>query len=246
MPAKAQIRVHFLPHFARPEHLLDTCVAIDVLRATTCIVEAIGQGAAGIYPCEGIDEAREAVKAYGGRGLLAGERGGRRIPGFDLGNSPVEFSQSSVAEKWLGMTTTNGTRAIAACWEANRTGVAAFTNLSAVVEWITSVPMDVDLVCAGTEGGITLEDVLLAGAITDRVLAAAVSSFEGPSDAARIAADLWRLYQPLTADLLALTGGGRNLIAIGAADDVEFATQVDRWAFVPQLRQAADGRLVIH
>ncbi len=245
MPAKSDIRVHFLPQLAGPDQLRSTCVAIDVLRATTCIVEAIGQGAAGVYPCQEIDEARRVAESLGGVGVLAGEREGRQIPGFDLGNSPADFTPESVRGKWVIMTTTNGTPAIAACRRACRTAIAAFANLSAVVAWITSVGGEVDLVCAGTAGAITLEDVLLAGAITFELATLGNDRFQVANDAARMAAELWIGLRPLSASILATCQGGRNLTAIGAENDLPLSARIDRWTCVPELTPSSDGRLCI-
>ena len=102
--------------------------------------------------------------------LLGGERGGRRIEGFHLGNSPLEYTRETVADRDIIMTTTNGTVALRAC--AGRGGSAstgAWLNIAAV----TDVPARAGsesrntllLVCAGTESRFALEDGLAAGAL---------------------------------------------------------------------------------
>ena len=98
-----------------------------------------------------------------GRVLLGGERGGKPLPGFDLGNSPREYTGKVCKGNTLVLTTTNGTRALLRAAEAERVLVAAFVNYSAVCEQLRQDARPVHIVCAGTEGEVSLEDTLLAG-----------------------------------------------------------------------------------
>jgi len=133
MPTDRQIDVYLLPALVEPADLAGKAVAvIDVLRATTTIIQALAAGAAEVIPCLEVEEARRIAVPLGGRAVTGGERGGKQIPGFDLGNSPAEFTPERVAGKTVVFTTTNGTRAMQRCKEARRVLVAAFTNLSAV------------------------------------------------------------------------------------------------------------------
>ena len=85
---------------------------IDVLRATSTIVAAMANGARAIVPVAEIEDALRLAKTHGRDNvLLCGERRSRKIEGFDLGNSPLEFTSEAVADKLVVMTTTNGTRA---------------------------------------------------------------------------------------------------------------------------------------
>ncbi|HEX5521730.1 MAG TPA: 2-phosphosulfolactate phosphatase, partial [Longimicrobiaceae bacterium] len=112
-----------------------TVVVIDVLRAGTTIVEALAAGARAIYPAASTEEAiRIATNLGRSEVVLCGERKCLPIEGFDLGNSPREFTPERVSGKTLVMTTTNGTRAILASLEAERVYVAAFANLGATAE----------------------------------------------------------------------------------------------------------------
>ncbi len=149
---------------------------VDVLRATTVMVQALAAGCEAIIPCREIDEARKIAAGLGtGSALLAGERRGLPIPGFNLGNSPGDFTSDICREKTLVMTTTNGTRAILASIEAERVYIASFTNLRATSDEISVQFLkknhghSVHIICAGTEGHISLEDSLLAGALTSQI-----------------------------------------------------------------------------
>src|SRR5690242_16614412 len=108
------IRVHLLPALIAPEQLADgVTVVIDVLRATTTITAALAVGASEVIPCLEVEDARRAVANLPtGQPVLGGERGGVRNDGFDLANSPCEYTAQSIGGKTLVFTTTNGTRAM--------------------------------------------------------------------------------------------------------------------------------------
>jgi 2-phosphosulfolactate phosphatase len=197
------IHAHFLPQLVAPEALAGgTVVVIDVLRATSTITYALAAGARRVVPCGEIDEARRiAAGLPEGGTLLGGERGGLAIEGFDLGNSPCEYTLQRVAGRTIVFTTTNGTRAMLHCRQAERVLLGAFVNLGAVVERLRSADR-VHLLCAGTEGEISLEDVLAAGAIVNRLMPRLDPEAAGPwwraelNDQARIAADMSREISP--------------------------------------------------
>src|SRR5204862_1727291 len=99
--------------------------------------------------------------------LLGGERGGAPLPGFDLGNSPREYTAKVCRRSILVLTTTNGTRALIRAADAERVLVASFCNFSAVCEQLRLDVRPIHIICAGTEGEVALEDTLLAGAVVD-------------------------------------------------------------------------------
>jgi 2-phosphosulfolactate phosphatase len=233
------------------------CVVIDVLRATTTIIHALSAGARGVVACGSIDTARaSAAELPPGQAVLGGERGGLPIDGFDLGNSPGEYTSQSVGGRWIVLTTTNGTKALLHCCEAAEVLVGGFVNLSALVALLAACER-VDIVCAGTDGEISREDVLLAGAIVARLTRDATWVV---NDQATIARDAWITVvagtdatTPCTALIGALRAskGGRNLVHLGMDHDIEQAAEVDRFAMVPRVdRQAAVGpfgpTVVIH
>ena len=168
--------------------------------------------------------------------LLGGERGGKRIPGFDLGNSPAEYSAEVVKNKRLIFTTTNGTRAMLRCQTAARIWMGAFVNVSALCRELSG-ENSVDIVCAGTDGEVTREDTLLAGAL----VAELAKPNSHLNDQAEIAADAWRAVvqnfsqSPLLGPTMRQSRGGRNLIEIGQANDIEIAAQIDKFDIAPFL-----------
>jgi 2-phosphosulfolactate phosphatase len=239
------LRVHFLPELVPPADLTGSrSVVVDVLRATTTIVSALAAGARAVVPCLSVEEARRRAASFPpGEAILGGERGGLPIDGFDLGNSPAEYTAPVVAGKTVVLTTTNGTRALVHCQAASEIVVGAFVNLSALCGHLTrgaqAGTTDVNLVCAGTERHLTRDDVLLAGAVAARL---ASRSWE-LDDSAAIARDAWLeasgsatggALSARLASALRETRGGRNLIRIGMSDDLAWAADVDRFAIVPR------------
>jgi 2-phosphosulfolactate phosphatase len=237
MPPTRQIDVYLLPALVDPVELDGKAVVvIDVLRATTTIVHALAAGASEIAPCEEIGEARKIAGGLGGQAILSGEREGLPIPGFDLGNSPAEYTRERVAGKTLVFTTTNGTRAMHRCRHARRVLIGAFVNFSAVCRELMD-DHQLALICAGTDGHVTREDTLLAGAMVDDL---SRSKKYELNDQALLAADAWQTAVRLLTDrplglMLRDSRGGRNLIETGQENDIDLAAQIDKFDIVPQL-----------
>jgi len=233
-----ELRVHLLPELVESADLAGrTVVVIDVLRATTTICHALAAGAISVVPCLEIDDARRRAREIGPTAVLGGERRGVRIEGFDLGNSPMEYTTASVGGRTVVFTTTNGTKAMLRAHEAANILLGGFVNLSAIVEAIRDHER-VDLLCAGTFGRVTAEDALFAGAVVERV-------GNELNDQARLVRDAWRATvaskTPL-ATVLRECQGGRNLIAEGFDADIDTAAKVDAMRIVPRYNVAA-GRI---
>jgi len=229
--------VYLLPALVEPEALSNkTVVVIDVLRATTTIVHALGEGALEVAPFLNVEDARRLAERLGEAALLGGERSGIPIPGFDLGNSPAEYTRDRVAGKAVVFTTTNGTRALERCKLARRVLVAAFANFSAVCRDLIG-ENQVAIVCAGTDGHVTREDTLLAGAIVADLTR---EKWYQLNDQALLAADAWQTAVRLMTDrplgiMLRDSRGGRNLIETGQQNDIDLAAQIDKFDIVPAL-----------
>ncbi|MDX1494129.1 MAG: 2-phosphosulfolactate phosphatase [Longimicrobiales bacterium] len=217
-----------------------TVVVIDVVRATTTIIEALANGARAIYPTDSTEEAVRLASSMGREDtLLCGERKGVKVEGFDLGNSPREFDADTVEGKKIVMTTTNGTRALAAAADAGRLLPCAFTNLSAVAQELTDSE-HVVIVCAGREDRFSLDDALCAGHLIQRTIADSEEEHE-LNDAARAVRALASARKP-TKRFLGLTAGGASIIEIGLADDLEICADVDRHDIVVEMKDQAITR----
>ncbi|MGH3057392.1 MAG: 2-phosphosulfolactate phosphatase [Gaiellaceae bacterium] len=156
------MRVHVAFTPAETVHA-PVAVVVDVLRATSTIAQALASGYRRVLCCAEIEEARE-LRVRLGEGVLAGERLAQAIPGFELGNSPVEFVEPR--GETVVLTTTNGTRAIvAAAASAETVLVGSLLNLAAVAEAAREAGSAVEVVCAGVDGRFTLDDAYCAGRI---------------------------------------------------------------------------------
>lgn len=229
-----EVRVHLLPDLVQPQRLQGgVAVVIDVLRACTTIVHALAAGCVAVRPCAEIDEARQLADGMrAGKVLLGGEREGKPIPGFDLGNSPSDYTPARCRGSTLVLTTTNGTRALIRAVSANRTLVAAFVNFSAICEQLRSETRPVHILCAGNGGEIALEDTLLAGALVD-VLADDQTRL---NDSARLAWDCFDIHGQVLEGALEVSAGGVGLRQLGYDKDIRSAASIDQFALVPELR----------
>lgn len=211
-----------------------TAVVIDVFRAATTMVTALASGCRAIVPALTPDDARERARAFPpGEVLLAGERGGDPIDGFDLGNSPLEYSAPRVAGKIIVLTTTNGTKALLRAAGAAATALGGLVNVKAVAQWAQDQARDLTLACAGEAGEASLEDTVCAGLIIDALAGA------GPlelSDTAAMARGAARDYRPRLDDLRTESRWGRHLMAKGRAEDLSACLALDAWTAVPLFR----------
>jgi 2-phosphosulfolactate phosphatase len=210
-----------------------TVVVIDVLRATSTIVTALENGAAGIVPVREADEAIVVMRRLGReRALLCGERESRLIAGFDLDNSPASYTRDRVEGKTLVLTTTNGTRALIEAALGNATVYcAALLNRAAIVERLTSADGDVRLLCAGSEGALSFEDTLCAGAIVDALVRH--DKHLAITDAARAAATVYTANAKRLTTAIASGTHARSLVEKGFAADVAACAKIDVSRCVP-------------
>jgi len=235
-------------------------VVLDVLRASTTMVTALASGATAVWPVADVDEARALARRLGPRAILGGERGGVRVEGFVLGNSPSEYARDRVGGHDVVITTTNGTAALAACAAAAETLVGAIVNRRAVATAVRTLGAarglhHAHLVCAGTDGIVTTEDVLAAGAILDAAAADPDAAADTLDDAAARALAAFRQLVAAAGDTTAETlaaalvaafrtsPGGANLVDLGMEADLAACARLDAVPVVPRLDRTA-GRAV--
>ncbi|MCA9736049.1 MAG: 2-phosphosulfolactate phosphatase [Gemmatimonadota bacterium] len=211
-----------------------TALVIDIIRATSVIAEALANGARAVYPVSDTEEALRLANQLGRETtLLCGERRGLKIDGFDLGNSPREFTRERVAGRSLVMTTTNGTRAFLAAAEADRVVAASLLNLGAAARRAAEAQR-VSILCAGRSDRFSLDDALCGGLLV-RALLDAWGGDVRLNDGARAAAELARGLD-CTVDTLAGTAAGRAVVDIGLGDDLPFLAQRDRHDLAPEMQ----------
>ena len=209
-----------------------TTVVIDVLRATSVIVQALNNGAKEVIPVGSIDFAMKiSVNAHGGQTLLCGERNTKMIDGFDLGNSPHDYTKGLVHRKSIILFTTNGSKAIVKAKYSQKLLVASFNNLSAIAERLIDLGSDVEIVAAGSNGMFCIEDTICSGAliqtmkslkedieITDAGWASLVLNDQFGSDVGK---------------MLRESEHGKILIGNGFEEDLAFCSERDNMPIVP-------------
>ncbi|NLJ61324.1 MAG: 2-phosphosulfolactate phosphatase [Firmicutes bacterium] len=221
------------------EHI--TAIVIDVLRASTCIANAIANDCDGVIPTVSVEEAMDISKAYARDDyLLCGERKNEKIDGFDLGNSPSEYGRDRVQGKKLIMTTTNGTRAIRTAKTAPDVIIGGFWNISACCELAATLNRDILIVCAGQNGRFAMEDTICAGGFAKKLSALTGAVIE-ETDGCRTARLLYETLHERLEEALSESAHGRNLIKGGFGEDVKVAARTDYVGVVPVFR---DGHIM--
>lgn len=221
--------------YATPELILSgdledaAAVVIDALRMTTVAATALQNGCAGLYAVADVEAARALAKESDA--LTGGERNALRIDGFDFDNSPLAYTRARVGGRRLVMTTSNGTRAIAACAPARRVLLGAFVNAAAIADALRG-ETSVAIVCAGTLGRFTLEDALAAGAIVSRLRALGLPVV--PDDMAIAAGMLYDAARTDISGALSSTAHYRRLLRLGFSEDLDYCLSEDILCAAPE------------
>jgi len=231
-----RVSLYFTPHqtdeFALRNQIV---VVIDVLRAGTSITTALSNGAKEIIPVTTVERAvKISGSLFGDYILRGGERNGKMIEGFNLGNSPADYSEEKVRGKAIIYSSTNGSRAIDKARYAREMVVCAFVNISAVVEFLAGQQGDIHVVCAGNNGTFSMEDSVCAGMLLHKMAEdrGVDISF---SDAGLATVALFKSFGRSIPKMLKNSEHGRFLAQIGFAADLEACSSVDTLAVVPQL-----------
>jgi 2-phosphosulfolactate phosphatase len=219
-----------------------TVIVIDVLRASSTIVAALNNWAKAVVPVPDMAQAGKiASNLDPSTYLLGGERGGDKIEGYHLGNSPLEYTQEAIEGRTVILNTTNGTGAISASRSARHLIVGCLLNAERVVEFTRNAGLDVAIVCAGWRGRIALEDTLCAGLLMYRL-------WDGRepgrvSDAAHIAFTQYLHDKDRLVETLRKCNHAQYLTSKGYGEDVDFCLQLDT---LPVLPYYEDNRLILY
>ena len=211
-------------------------VVIDVLRASSTIVTALANGCRGFIPILSPEQAEEKAQQFEKeRVLLGGEREGKKIEGFDLGNSPREYKREVVKDKTIIFSTTNGVKTLEMVKNAHRIIIGSFLNLQAVCNYCINYKGDILIICSGGEGKYSLEDAACAGMLIDS-LKNAFSDTCQESDANLTAQLLYKKFNNNILEILRKSQHGRYLESIGLGEDLKFCSQLDFFHIVPIFR----------
>ena len=201
-------------------------VVIDILRATSSIVTGIAHGIKAIRPVESLVECRE-LKLEGHIG--AAERGGKKVGGFDLGNSPFSFMNPELEDAKIAMTTTNGTITLKKSRGALQVIIGSFLNYSALITYLERLPCDVLLHCAGWKGKVNLEDTLFAGAVVFGLR----QLFDYASDTPVMAANLYKQCKNDLTSALEDSSHVNRLMELNLEKDIDFCLKFDEYKVIP-------------
>ncbi len=201
-------------------------VVFDVLRATSTIAAAMEAGAASIRFFSDPAEAMQAGRQFP-EGLLCGERGCVKIPGFHFGNSPRKLTPQAVRGRTILMATTNGTRAIQAARGAGKMFAGSLLNAAATAAAVYKAGRPVLLLCAGTDSKPAAEDFLGAGAVMAELIRLKGKSPMNMGDMALAALLAFSAARDQLPAVLEKTQGGKNLIAVRMKADIGFCARVN-------------------
>lgn len=208
-----------------------TVVVVDILRATSCMTTAFAHNIESITPFAQLPDCL-ALKKEGY--LTAGERDGKKVDGFDLGNSPFEYMTPLLKGKKIAFTTTNGTKAILRSIGATNIVIGSFLNLSAVVDYLRKAPNNVLIVCSGWKGKVNLEDTVFAGALVENLK----DNFEHACDAPMIAQRLYIDARSNLKEFLKDSSHIKRLKRLNIEKDIDFCLTEDQYDVVPIIRES--------
>lgn len=234
---KKKIEVCFSPAlFPLFDKQNSVVVVIDVLRATSTICTAFNNGADHIVPLKTVDEGL----SYRSKGyIIAAERNGEKLEGFDFGNSPYSFTEAAVKGKKIAFTTTNGTQAIDAARGADSIVIGSFLNLTALSNWLIHQNKNVICLCSGWQNKFNLEDTLLAGAIAEKLLAS--NNYECNCDSSLAAIHLYTLAKDDMFAFLEKSAHRKRLERLNIVKDISYCLTPDQTDVVPILQ----GKLLV-
>lgn len=215
------------PLFQKPNVIV---VIIDILRASSAITTAFFNGVSKMIPITTLEEA----KKYKENGfLVAAERDGKIIKGFDLGNSPFGYMNNRVKGKTIAITTTNGTQAINSAANASKIIIGSFLNLDTVIDFLKKEKKDVLFLCAGWKNKFNLEDTLFAGASADILINK--HGFTSDCDSTIASVELYKLAKPNLFEFLSCSSHRNRLAKLDLERDIKYCLTANQCPVLPYM-----------
>lgn len=243
-----KVFVYHTPELTPETAVPDCAIAVDVLRATTTMASALAAGAEAVQFFSDINELLQTSEQWPeAKRIRAGERGGAKVEGCDMGNSPLDCTPERVQGRRLFISTTNGTRALQRIQSSPMVLTAALVNRQAVVQHLLAHrPETLWLVGSGWEGSFSLEDTVCAGAVVHSLLEAGHSSLAdlAGNDETIGAIALYCQWQTNLLGLLESASHGQRLLRLNLHDDLQYCSQTDILDILPI--QKEPGVLVKH
>jgi len=231
MEKKCFVDVCLSPHLYPIYHRDDTIVVVvDILRATSAMCTAFHHGVNKIIPVATVEEATQYKK----QGFLVGaERNGIALEGFDFGNSPSSYMTHKIKGQTVVISTTNGTQAIEVSRKAHKVVIGAFTNITALCDWLKKQNRNVLLLCSGWKNKFNLEDTLFSGAVAE-VLLQDINKFKS-GDGALAASLLYQMAKKKPYQYLRHSSHTERLAAMGLKEDIRYCLSFDKTTIIPIL-----------
>jgi 2-phosphosulfolactate phosphatase len=235
-----RLDAYITPYFPEVENQFNDSIAvfIDVLRAGTTVCAALDAGAKEIIPCETIDK---AVQIYNNlikeTCFLGGEKNGKKINGFDAGNSPTEYNEQTVKGKTVVICTTNGTKTFLKAKQAKHRIIGSFVNIDAACEYLKqkidtyTEDVTINFFCSGNNGRLSFEDLLCAGAYIDFLKKRCLDVVM--TDAAQVAKNLYNLHSVELKSFIKTREHALYLESIGYSEDIDLALTFNKFPVVP-------------
>lgn len=223
--------VYHTPELTPTDKVPECAIAVDVLRATSTIATVLAAGGEAVQVFSDLDQLIEVSEKWPAqKRLRAGERGGAKVAGFELGNSPLDCTPELVQGRRLFISTTNGTRALQRVQDSPNVLAAALINRGAVVQFLRELqPETVWIVGSGWEGSFSLEDTVCAGAIAHSLLQQTTLSLEelAGNDEVISAIALYSQWQDNLLGLLHQASHGQRLLRLECQEDLKYCSQTD-------------------
>lgn len=236
-----KLSVFHTPELTPEQNSADCAIAIDVLRATSTIATALASGAEAVQVFSDMDKLMHVSEAWEpAKRLRAGERGGGKVAGCELGNSPLDCTPDLMTGRRLFISTTNGTRALQKVQASPNVLAAALINRQAVVDYLVEHrPETVWIVGAGWEGSFALEDTVCAGAIAHSLTERLGCSLEeiAGNDEVVGAVTLYQQWKDNLLELFHHASHGKRLLRLDCHDDLKYCSQLDTLNVLPIQRE---------
>jgi 2-phosphosulfolactate phosphatase len=233
--------VYHTPELTPKDKVPECAIAVDVLRATTTMATVLASGGEAVQVFSDLDKLMQESESWPAeKRLRVGERGGAKVPGFDLGNSPLDCTPERVEGRRLFISTTNGTRALERVQDAKVVLTAAFVNRSAVVQYLLEQqPETVWIVGSGWEGSFSLEDTACAGAIAQSIKTQTNLSLDelAGNDELISAIALYVQWQDNLLELLHHASHGKRLLRLNCLEDLKYCAQTDILNVLPMQQE---------
>lgn len=233
--------IYHTPELTPVDKVPECAIAVDVLRATTTMATVLAAGGEAVQVFSNLDQLMQVSESWPAeKRLRAGERGGAKVPGFDMGNSPLECTPDRVKGRRLFISTTNGTRTLQRVQDAKAVLAAAFINRGAAVKYLLSLqPETVWIVGSGWEGSFSLEDTACAGAIAHSLLQLADLSADevAGNDEVINAIALYCQWQDNLLGLFHNASHGKRLLGLECHEDLKFCSQTDTLDVLPMQQE---------